>query len=38
MELGVETEWGYVGQEEMVRVTESGTERVVAPQTALRTL
>ena len=38
MELGVETEWGYVGQEEMVRVTESGTEFVVPPQTALRTL
>jgi Xaa-Pro aminopeptidase len=38
MELGVDTEWGYVGQEEMVRVTDSGTEWVVPPQTALRTL
>lgn len=35
MELGVETEWGYVGQEEMVRVTEDGTEFVVEPQTDL---
>ncbi|MFC7069101.1 M24 family metallopeptidase [Halobaculum lipolyticum] len=38
MELGVATEWGYVGQEEMVRVTESGTEWVVPPQTELRSL
>ena len=38
MELGVDTEWGYVGQEEMVRVTETGTEWVVAPQTRLRRL
>ncbi|WP_277555417.1 M24 family metallopeptidase [Halobaculum limi] len=38
MELGVATEWGYVGQEEMVRVTEAGTEWVVPPQTDLRTL
>jgi Xaa-Pro aminopeptidase len=38
MELGVDTEWGYVGQEEMVAVTESGTEWVVPPQTSLRTL
>lgn len=35
MELGVDTEWGYVGQEEMVRVTESGTEFVAPPQTEL---
>lgn len=35
MELGVETEWGYVGQEELVRVTEAGTEFVVPPQTSL---
>jgi Xaa-Pro aminopeptidase len=35
MELGVETEWGYVGQEEMVRITETGTEFVVPPQTDL---
>jgi len=38
LELGVETEWGYVGQEEMVRVTASGTEWVVPPQTSLRRL
>jgi Xaa-Pro aminopeptidase len=38
MELGVDTEWGYLGQEEMVRVTEDGTEFVVEPQTELRTL
>lgn len=38
MELGVETEWGYVGQEEMVRVTETGTEFVVPPQTELARL
>lgn len=35
MELGLDTEWGYVGQEEMVRVTEDGTEYVVEPQTEL---
>ncbi|MEZ3115803.1 M24 family metallopeptidase [Halobaculum sp. MBLA0147] len=38
MELGVDTEWGYVGQEEMVRVTDDGTEWVVPPQTRLRRL
>jgi Xaa-Pro aminopeptidase len=38
MELGLDTEWGYVGQEEMVRVTEDGTEFVVEPQTELRRL
>jgi Xaa-Pro aminopeptidase len=38
MELGVDTEWGYLGQEEMVRITHDGTEFVVEPQTALRTL
>ena len=35
MELGLDTEWGYVGQEEMVRVTEDGTEYVADPQTEL---
>jgi Xaa-Pro aminopeptidase len=35
MELGLDTEWGYVGQEEMVRITEDGTEFVVPPQTDL---
>ena len=38
MELGLDTEWGYVGQEEMVRITEDGTEFVVEPQTELRRL
>lgn len=38
VELGVETEWGYVGQEEMVRVTASGTEWIVPPQTELARL
>ncbi|MFB6220730.1 MAG: M24 family metallopeptidase [Halolamina sp.] len=38
MELGLDTDWGYVGQEEMVRVTEDGTEFVVEPQTELRRL
>lgn len=38
VELGVETEWGYVGQEEMVSVTETGTEFVVSPQSELRRL
>ena len=35
VELGLDTEWGYVGQEEMLRVTEDGTEFVVEPQTEL---
>ena len=35
MELGLDTEWGYVGQEEMVCITEDGTEFVVEPQTEL---
>lgn len=38
LELGVDTEWGYVGQEEMVRVTDTGTEWIVPPQTAIRRL
>ena len=38
MELGVETEYGYLGQEEMVRVTDEGTAFVVDPQTDLRWL
>jgi Xaa-Pro aminopeptidase len=38
MELGVETEWGYLGQEEMVRITEDGHEFVVDPQTEFRRL
>ncbi|MFW5949306.1 MAG: M24 family metallopeptidase, partial [Halolamina sp.] len=35
LELGLDTEWGYVGQEEMVRVTDDGTEFLVDPQTSL---
>ncbi|WP_053947748.1 M24 family metallopeptidase [Halolamina sediminis] len=35
IELGLDTEWGYVGQEEMVRVTDDGVEYVVEPQTEL---
>jgi Xaa-Pro aminopeptidase len=38
VELGVDTEFGYVGQEEMVRVVEDGTEFVVPPQRELRML
>jgi Xaa-Pro aminopeptidase len=38
VELGVDTEFGYVGQEEMVRVTDDGTEFVTPPQGELRTL
>lgn len=38
LELGVETEYGYIGQEEMVRVTTDGAEWVVDPQTSIRTL
>lgn len=38
LELGVETEWGYLGQEEMVEVTDDGRSYVLAPQTSLRTL
>jgi Xaa-Pro aminopeptidase len=35
LELGVETEYGYLGQEEMVHVTESGVEWIVEPQTGV---
>ena len=38
VELGVDTGFGYVGQEELLRVIDDGTEFVVEPQTALRTL
>ncbi|PSP80482.1 aminopeptidase P family protein [Halobacteriales archaeon QS_1_68_20] len=38
VELGVDTEFGYVGQEEMVRVIDGGHEFVVGPQTELRRL
>jgi Xaa-Pro aminopeptidase len=35
LELGVETEAGYLGQEEMVLVTEAGAEYLTEPQTTL---
>lgn len=38
VELGAETEWGYLGQEEMVLVTEGGTEWLTDPQTEFWTL
>jgi Xaa-Pro aminopeptidase len=38
VELGVDTAFGYVGQEEMLRVTEDGTTFVVDPQRDLRML
>lgn len=38
LELGVDTAYGYVGQEEMVRVTADGVEWVVQPQTEIRLL
>jgi Xaa-Pro aminopeptidase len=37
-ELGVETEYGYIGQEEMVLITDDGYEFVVDPQQELRTI
>jgi Xaa-Pro aminopeptidase len=37
-ELGVETDFGYIGQEEMVLVTDDGYEFVVDPQRELRTI
>ncbi|MFT4958111.1 MAG: Xaa-Pro aminopeptidase [Halobacteriales archaeon] len=37
-ELGVETEYGYIGQEEMVLITDDGPEFVVDPQRELRTI
>ncbi len=38
LELGVETEWGYLGQEEMVEVTSDGAEYFIEPQTEFRLL
>jgi Xaa-Pro aminopeptidase len=35
LELGADTEFGYVGQEEMVRVTGDGADWVVRPQTEI---
>ncbi|GAB7093772.1 Xaa-Pro peptidase family protein [Halolamina litorea] len=38
VELGVDTEWGYLGLEEMVEVTEEGNEYIIPPQRELRTI
>ncbi|MDY6817563.1 MAG: M24 family metallopeptidase [Halobacteriales archaeon] len=38
VELGVDTEYGYIGLEDMIEVTESGVEYVVEPQRSLRIL
>ncbi len=38
MELGVDTAYGYLGQEEMVHITDDGCEFVVDPQMELRRL
>jgi len=38
LELGVETEWGYLGQEEMAVVTADGAEYLTDPQTSIRPL
>ena len=35
LELGVDTQWGYLAQEEMVRVVEGGCEYVTDPQEEL---
>lgn len=38
LELGIETEWGYLGQEEMAVVTEDGAEYLTDPQTEIQPL
>ncbi|MFP8890586.1 M24 family metallopeptidase [Natrialbaceae archaeon A-CW2] len=38
LELGVDTEWGYIGQEDMVKVTSSGAEYFIPPQDSFRIL
>lgn len=38
LELGVDTEWGYLGLEELVEVTDDGTEYFHEPQRELRLL
>lgn len=38
VELGVDTDYGYVGLEEMVEITGDGAEYVVEPQTGFRLL
>lgn len=38
VELGIDTEWGYLGLEEMVEVTATGTQYVVPPQREFRSV
>ncbi len=38
IELGIETEWGYLGQEEMVQVTADGAKYLTEPQSELYVL
>jgi Xaa-Pro aminopeptidase len=38
LELGMQTDWGFLGQEEVVEVTADGASYLVDPQTAIRTL
>jgi len=38
LELGVDTEWGYIGLEELLEVTEDGNRYFHPPQRELRTL
>ncbi|WP_435181325.1 M24 family metallopeptidase [Halorussus sp. AFM4] len=38
IELGIETQWGYLAQEEMARVTESGATYLTEPQRELKPL
>lgn len=38
VELGIDTEWGYLGLEEMVEVTAAGNEYIIPPQRELRTI
>lgn len=38
LELGIETEWGYLGQEEMAVVSAEGSEYLTNPQTTIPSL
>jgi Xaa-Pro aminopeptidase len=38
LELGIETEWGYLGQEEMAVATEDGAEYLTDPQESIASL
>lgn len=38
LELGIETEWGYLGQEEMAVATSDGAEYLTDPQTSITPL